>query len=203
MIGVLLTAGCAGIERALQPGIAASRADNDPVSVDQGGGPCRPPRRRRWARNTADQAPQPRVVPSVPPAGCGQGHCAAAQGAREALQRHRLRRRAKSEPPAAAPTGRPRRLDLVARNPAKETQAIGVFTKLTLKNQIDELLDWFRAFTRAGQDHAGRLATLVRHAGAQGAGPAAGRRPTPGQRHRGLAEAIWGILSNPAKFSAV
>jgi len=30
----------------------------------------------------------------------------------------------------------------------KETKAIGVFTKLTLKNQVDDLLDQFRAYYR-------------------------------------------------------
>ena len=56
---------------------------------------------------------------------------------------------AKSETPAAA-LAKPQAaapLDLKSlETRLEETSAIGVFTKLTLKNQIDELLERFRAF---------------------------------------------------------
>lgn len=86
----------------------------------------------------------------------------------------------------------------------KETKAIGVFTKLTVKNQVDELLDRFRAF------YAGRLQTslaelrrsydqlvvkvlaLLQDADAPLAKAIAASR-----------ESIWGILSNPARFSKI
>ena len=86
----------------------------------------------------------------------------------------------------------------------RETKAIGVFTKLTLKNQVDDLLDRFRAF------YDGRLKTslvelrrsydllvlkvlaLLQDADQQLAGAIATSR-----------ESIWGILSNREKFAAV
>ena len=86
----------------------------------------------------------------------------------------------------------------------KETNAIGVFTKLTLKNQVDDLLERFKAF------YAGRakttlaelrqpydslimkVLTLLQDADPSLAGAIRSSR-----------EAIWGILSDPAKFSKV
>ena len=86
----------------------------------------------------------------------------------------------------------------------RDTRAIGVFTKLSLKNQVDDLLDQFRAYYR------GRIAT-----------PLADLR----QRYDLLMlkvisllqdsdpplatdivasrEAIWGILRDPEKFATI
>ncbi len=86
----------------------------------------------------------------------------------------------------------------------KDTKAIGVLTKITLKNQVDDLLDQFRAYYQGKlkigladlrrsydllvlkvlsllQDSDQALATAI----------AASR------------EAIWGILSDPAKFATI
>jgi len=86
----------------------------------------------------------------------------------------------------------------------KETKAIGVLTKITLKNQVDDLLNQFRSFYQGKlktdlanlrrsydllvlkvlsllQDSDQALATAI----------AASR------------EAIWGILSDPAKFAKI
>lgn len=86
----------------------------------------------------------------------------------------------------------------------RETQAISVFTKLALKNQIEDLLERFRAF------HQGRLHTswmelrqsfdmlmmktlaLLQDADASLAGALASSR-----------ESLWGILSDPAKLATV
>jgi hypothetical protein len=86
----------------------------------------------------------------------------------------------------------------------RETKAIGVLTKLTLKNQVDDLLDQFRMY------YQGKLKTtltelrksydllvlkvlaLLQDADAPLAKSIAMSR-----------EAIWGILSDPVKFSAV
>jgi len=100
--------------------------------------------------------------------------------------------------PAAPPT-----LDLASlEKRLKETSAIGVFTKLTLKNQVDDLLGQFRAYYQGKlktslselrqpydllilkvmtllQDGDPSLATAVR------------------ESH----EAIWGILSDRDRFS--
>ena len=86
----------------------------------------------------------------------------------------------------------------------RDTKAIGVLTKLTLKNQVDDLLDQFRMY------YQGKLKTtltelrksydllvlkvlaLLQDADAPLAKSIAMSR-----------EAIWGILSDPVKFSAV
>jgi hypothetical protein len=86
----------------------------------------------------------------------------------------------------------------------KETKAIGVFTKLALKNQIDDLLERFRAH------YQGRIRTslvelrrsfdmlvmktlaLLQDADPALAGALASSR-----------ESIWGILSDPAKFATI
>ena len=84
----------------------------------------------------------------------------------------------------------------------KETKAIGVFTKLTLKNQVDDLLDQFRAY------YQGRAKTTLAEL----------RRPYDGLVLKVLSllqdgdpelaraivasrEAIWGILADPVKFA--
>lgn len=83
----------------------------------------------------------------------------------------------------------------------KDTPAIGVFTKLTLKNQVDDLLNQFRAH------YQGQARTTL----------AALRQPYDQLLLKVLSllqdsdpplaqaiaesrEAIWGILSNPEKF---
>jgi hypothetical protein len=86
----------------------------------------------------------------------------------------------------------------------KETKAIGVFTKLALKNQIDDLLERFRAL------YQGRIKTslvelrrsfdmlvmktlaLLQDADPPLAGALASSR-----------ESIWGILSDPTKFATL
>jgi hypothetical protein len=84
----------------------------------------------------------------------------------------------------------------------KETKAIGVMTKIALKNQVDDLLNQFRAF------YAGKLKTTLAEL----------RRPydllvlkvlsllQDGDPSLAAAivasrEAIWGILSDPVKFA--
>jgi len=107
-------------------------------------------------------------------------------------------------PPLVRPAA-PQPLDLKSlETRLKETKAIGVFTKLTLKNQIDDLLERFRAF------YQGRIKTslvelrlsfdmlvmktlaLLQDADPPLAGALAASR-----------ESIWGILSDPAKFATV
>jgi hypothetical protein len=86
----------------------------------------------------------------------------------------------------------------------KETKAIGVLTKITLKNQVDDLLNQFRGF------YEGKLKTNLADL----------RRSydllvlkvlsllQDGDRDLATAiaasrEAIWGILSDPAKFASI
>jgi hypothetical protein len=86
----------------------------------------------------------------------------------------------------------------------KETKAIGVFTKITLKNQVDDLLEQFRAY------YQGRAKTSLAEL----------RRPYDGLVLKVLSllqdgdpelaraivtsrEAIWGILADPNKFATI
>ncbi len=84
----------------------------------------------------------------------------------------------------------------------KETNAIGVFTKLAIKNQVDDLLDQFRAF------YQGRLKTSLADlrppfdrlvlkivALLQDSDPPLASAIVSSR------EAIWGILSDPVKFA--
>lgn len=86
----------------------------------------------------------------------------------------------------------------------RDTSAIGVFTKLALKNQVDDLLTKFRAHHQSGQK-AGvaslrqpydmlvfKVLALV-----QDTDPSLARTILASR------EAIWGILADPEKFNSV
>jgi hypothetical protein len=97
---------------------------------------------------------------------------------------------------------KPPPLDLAAlEKRLKETNAIGVFTKLTLKNQVDSLLDQFREY------YQGRVKTTLAQLRQpydqlllkvlsllQDSDPPLARAIVESR------EAIWGILSDPDKF---
>ena len=86
----------------------------------------------------------------------------------------------------------------------KETKAIGVFTKLTLKNQVDDLLDQFRAY------YQGKVKTTLAELRQpydrlllkvltllQEGDPELARTIVASR------EAIWSILADPVKFAAL
>jgi hypothetical protein len=86
----------------------------------------------------------------------------------------------------------------------RDTDAIGVFTKLSLKNQVDDLLDQFRDFYQ-GEIRVPlaelrqryellllKVVTLLQDADQQLAKAIDSSR-----------EAIWGILADPQKFSKI
>jgi mannose-1-phosphate guanylyltransferase len=84
----------------------------------------------------------------------------------------------------------------------RDTHAIGVFTKLSLKNQVDDLLDEFRAFYRASNKnpttelHRHYDVLLVKVLGLLRDGDPALAAAVASSR-----EAIWGILADPDKFA--
>ena len=106
-------------------------------------------------------------------------------------------------PTAAKPKAPP--LDLASlEKRLKETNAIGVLTKITLKNQVDDLLAKFRAYYQ-GQLKASlaelrqpyetlllKVLSLL-----QDSDPALASDIVQSR------EAIWGILSDPKKFSNI
>lgn len=96
-------------------------------------------------------------------------------------------------------------LDLTAlETRLKETNAIGVFTKITLKNQVDDLLDQFRAYYQGRSKTS--LAELRQSYDMlllkvlsllQDGDPSLARMVVASR------EAIWGILADPAKFATL
>ena len=86
----------------------------------------------------------------------------------------------------------------------RDTQAIGVFTKLALKNQMDDLLEQFRVHYQSGQKTGVaslrqpydmlvlKVLSLVQDGDPSLARTIAGSR-----------EAIWGILADKEKFDSV
>ena len=86
----------------------------------------------------------------------------------------------------------------------KDSKAIGVLTKITLKNQVDDLLNQFRAFYQ-GKLHTTladlrrsydllvlKVLSLLQDSDQALATAIAASR-----------DAIWGVLSDPAKFATI
>ena len=145
LTAVLLAAGCASMRPAETPKpdvAAASGAATVPVTAPspQPQPPPSPPVSAP-APAPASAAPteSPATTKSAPPSSASKSSAAASQPA--------VAPAAKPQPAAApaAPT-----LDLASlEQRLRDTRAIGVFTKLSLKNQVDDLLADFRAFYRA------------------------------------------------------
>jgi hypothetical protein len=106
-------------------------------------------------------------------------------------------------PDIAKPKAPP--LDLAAlEQRLKDTKAIGVLTKIALKNQVDDLLDQFRAYyqgkfktdlasLRRSYDRLVlKVLSLLQDSDQALAAAIVASR-----------EAIWGILSDPAKFATI
>jgi hypothetical protein len=101
--------------------------------------------------------------------------------------------------PAAAP------LDLASlETRLRDTSAVGFMTKLTLRNQVDDLLDEFRAF------YAGRLETTMAELRRgydllmlKVLSLLQDKDPALAAALAASREAIWAILSDRAKFAAM
>ena len=106
-----------------------------------------------------------------------------------------------SKPAATAPAS----LDLTAlEQRLRDTKAIGVFTKLTLKNQVDDLLNHFRLYHQGHSDVKLeqlrqsydllllKVLSLLQDKDATLASAISASR-----------EAIWAILIDPKKFAAI
>jgi hypothetical protein len=117
---------------------------------------------------------------------------------------------APSPSPAAPPTPIPAAASPPTLNLAdleqrlRETRAIGVFTKLSLKNQVDDLLNAFRTLYRGPDKHPPaelrqrydllliKVLTLLQDGDPPLAAAIASSR-----------EAIWSILADPEKFATI
>jgi hypothetical protein len=231
LLFALLTAGCAGLERvpageppepvaapvtsmgeppqtaappgaavALEPVVPAATATQKPLQTG--------------ATQGAAVELEPKVSPSAPSAPRSTGQPAAKAASPAAMTPAKvlaspaptgqLPKKESAAPGLAKPDASPP-LDLKSlETRLKETKAIGVFTKLALKNQVDDLLNQFRAY------YQGRLKTTLAEL----------RRPYEMLLLKVLAllqdtdpplagaivasrEAIWGILADPAKFATI
>ena len=105
---------------------------------------------------------------------------------------------------AAAPPSAPA-LDLSAlEQRLRDTHAIGLFTKLSLRNQVDDLLAQFRAFYQGGSESTlgelrqkyelllMRVVSLLQDAD-----------PVLADAVLASRAAIWAVLSDPKKFAAI
>ena len=198
---LLLAAGCAGVWRA-PPSEAVAAKPPQAVAAKEEAVVVKP---------EARPAPPPVAEPAAPAVARAETPVAATPPKAPApVAPHAVKPpppvAKPSPPPAVKPSpptaAKPPPLDLAAlEKRLKETSAIGVFTKLTLKNQVDELLDRFRAYyegrvkmtlAQLRQPYDTlilKLLTLL-----QDNDPSLARAVAESR------EAIWGILSDPNKF---
>ena len=212
---ILSVAGCATIERTPQPEARPVAAPSGPtVSIEPPVVSASPPPEplQTSAPEHAAVAPEPQVAAAAPMVEGITGPVAA----KPDVSAPRAPARVPSPPPAQPPKKEPPApalakpeapppLDLKSlETRLRETKAIGVFTKLTVKNQVDDLLEQFRAYyqgklktTLAELRRSYDLLVLKVLALLQDADPPLASAIAASR------ESIWAILSNPAKFAAV
>ncbi len=110
-----------------------------------------------------------------------------------------------AKPPAAAPakpaTPPPLALDTLEQR-LKDTPAIGTFTKLTLKNQVDDLLDRFRDHHEGrGGSTVAQLRQSYEQLIQRVLGLLREGDPTLATAIANSREAIWSVLVDPLKFA--
>lgn len=209
LLFVLLTAACAGLAHACEP--ANNAATQVPPAAPEPLAPAAAPAPEPSTPGTATKqtiasepvapatAPPPKKRSALEPTSTVETPAKAPSPpapARDAA------RKQSPAPAAAKPPGSPP-LDVKAlETRLKETNAIGVFTKLAIKNQVDDLLDQFRAY------YEGRRRTTLAEL----------RRPYDGLVLKIVAllqdadpalagdvvasrEAIWSILADRTKFT--
>jgi hypothetical protein len=204
LLVALLIAGCAGVKQSVTPAVPAIMPVAPTAAPDAAGGnptasapsapaATAPPSQAAAVPSAPSQAAaKPAAKPAAPEAKAPAKPAAAAVPS------------AKAAPPPVAKAAAPP-LDLKAlETELKETKAIGVLTKLSLKNQVDDLLSQFRAF------YQGKLKTTLAEL----------RRPfdllvlkllsllqdsdpTLAAAIIASREAIWGILSDRTKFASL
>ncbi len=228
---VIVLAGCGGVKTA-PPGTSpptatqaeSAKAAPAPSSVT----PASPPSPSPPSPPPPTVAAQPATVAAQPPTVAAQPPTAAIDPTAPSAPAPAAKAAARAEAPAtkalakapaaAAPSAQPSKKDIAqelekpkAEPPLdlasletrlKETKAIGLMTKIALKNQVDDLLNQFRAF------YAGKLQTTLAEL----------RRPydllvlkvlsllqdsdpTLAAAIVASREALWGILSDRAKFA--
>jgi len=208
-----VTAGCAGVKQS-PPG-AQSQNNTPPPAAAEAAPPVAPspssprPRTPAVAAQSGTAASEPASPIVAPPVivsqNAGKSVSPAAKASAAAVKAPVAQPGKKeSTAPEVAKKSSPT-LDLTSlEQRLKDTDAIGVLTKIALKNQVDDLLDRFRAY------YQGKLKTTLAEL----------RRPydllvlkvlsllqdsDPSLASAIVAsrEAIWGILADRAKFATV
>jgi len=201
-----LAAGCAGVKEA-PPSVTAQTGllvvDPSLLGPNQGGAvAAEPPRSEVKEGATVALAPPPpsksqRTAKAAPPPAKASAKVSASPPAIEQPRKN-------EDPPPVAKKLEPP-LDVAAlKARLRDTNAIGVFTKLALKNQVDDLLQQFRAHHQNGQKTSVAslrqpydMLVLKVLALVQDSDPSLARTIS------GSREAIWGILADPEKFNSV
>jgi len=221
-VGVLLLAGCAGVERSPKVEAAPVVSVGTAVPAESAPAAIAPPAASApvpvAAKDRAAAAPGPSVASAAqgnadstrrpvntPAAAAPKAPAQPAAAPQTAAQGPKAPVAPAPAPAPAAKADAPASLDLKSlETRLKETKAIGVFTKLTLKNQIDELLDRFRSYYQ-GQLKTS-LAELRRSFDLLVLKTLALLQDTDPPLASAIAasrESIWGILSDPKKFATV
>lgn len=162
-------------------------------------------------------APKPEAQPEIPvapasPAAAtpGAGVAAAdkpaakapAKVAAAAPRAPQLQPQQPQKPPAATPAAPPPLALTVLEQRLKETDAIGVFTKITLKNQIDDLLRRFKAhYEGSGNTTLAQLRQIFDQLLMKAHGLLKDGDPALAGTIMNSREAIWGVLADPVRFA--
>ena len=212
---LLAMAGCVAAPPAAPP--QATDAPDAPAAA-----PAPPANRPVAAAPAGPQAPAPTdaaapaAISTAPSSAPSPSASPPAQTARvdvQATARTKPPAAVKPAAPAPQPAARPAQqappaapaLDVAAlEQRLRDTRAIGLFTKLSLKNQVDDLLDAFRAHHRS-QNSAPltalrqrydllmlKVLTLLQDGD-----------PPLATAINSSREAIWGLLNDPAKLTAI
>ncbi|MEO7386140.1 MAG: hypothetical protein ABIX37_04315 [Gammaproteobacteria bacterium] len=175
---------------------SAPSAPSAPAAVEAAPVPDPAPAARTSAAAPAPRPPAAtRAAPARPPAAVASAPPAPSPAAG----------RPPSRPVAPAPAVKPATppLDLAAlETRLRETRAIGVLTKISLKNQVDDLLDRFRAYYK--RQAKTTLADLRRPYDMlllKVLSLLQDSDPPLAQDIVASREAIWGILADPEKFN--
>jgi len=233
MLLLALAAGCAGVKEAAPDPMAQSRPMRiDPaaiVPIPEGPLANEPPRSGTKEEAAVESAPPPApplpppmtgdkaveiepaagaATPLAPPSTSASAAKAAPPPAKVPAKVPATpvvieQTRKNTAPPPVARTPEPP-LDVAAlKARLRDTNAIGIFTKLTLKNQVDDLLQQFREHYLSGQNTSVAalrqpydMLVLKVLALVQDSDPPLARTIS------GSREAIWSILADPQKFKS-
>ena len=198
-----LAAGCAGVSEAPPGTMAQAEAlivdppEFGPNAEQAVPAPRPPPESKEEVRAALAPAEPHQAAKAIPPSAKARAKVSASPVPIEQPR--------KNEDPAPVAKKLEPPLDVAGlKARLRDTNAIGVFTKLALKNQVDDLLKQFRAHYQGGQktDVASlrqpyNMLVLKVLALVQDSDPSLARTIS------GSREAIWGILADPEKFNSI